>query len=64
MKHSLGVMIAEVEREIRMRHQVYPRRVLKKTMRQSEADELIAIMVSVSETLKALQAAGVGDERA
>ena len=44
---GLQDMIACVEREIRMRTQVYPRRVAERKMRQSEADREIACMRAV-----------------
>ena len=50
-RHSLAVQIAEVEREIRKRTQVYPRQVAQDKMRQREADELIRIMQSVLQSL-------------
>ena len=54
-KHSLRVMIQEVEREIRMRRQVYPRLIFKGEMRNGEAVELIEMMESVLATLQQLQ---------
>jgi len=50
--HSLKIQIEEVEREIRMRHSVYPRQVAKGKLRQGEADELIKRMESVLATLR------------
>jgi len=55
MKHSLRVQIQEVEREIRMWREVYPRMVFKNKYRKSEAEELIAIMESVLQTLQQQQ---------
>lgn len=54
---EIGVqdMIACVDREIRMRTQVYPRRVADKKMRQAEADREIAVMRAVLARLKAEQ---------
>ena len=54
-KHSLRMQIQEVEREIRMRRQVYPRLISKGQMRNGEAVELIETMESVLETLQQLQ---------
>jgi len=54
-KHSLRVQIEEVEREIRMRRDVYPRQVSRKRMRHGEAEERIAMMESVLATLQELQ---------
>jgi hypothetical protein len=53
--HSLRVQIQEIEREIRMRREVYPRQVSRGKYRRSEAEELIAIMESVRATLIKLQ---------
>lgn len=55
--HSLNVQIAEVEREIRKRTQVYPRMIAQNKLRENEARELIAIMRSVLRTLQAFQQA-------
>jgi hypothetical protein len=55
MRHSPRVMIAEVQREIRKRREVYPRLVNKGRMRHGEMEELIAIMESVESTLTELQ---------
>jgi hypothetical protein len=54
-KHSLGIQIQEVERELRMRRQVYDRQTRKGAMRPGEASELISRMESVLETLRDLQ---------
>jgi len=54
-KHSLRVQIQEVEREIRMRRQEYPRQIARDAMRNGEAVELIEMMESVLETLQQLQ---------
>lgn len=51
MSVSIDSQIAEVEREIRMRKQVYPRRVAMRKMRQGEADLLIKHMEAVYDTL-------------
>lgn len=61
-RHSLSQMIAEVEREIRMRRQVYPGLVTRKRYRHSEAMELIAIMESVLQTLQYLNNAPPSEE--
>lgn len=50
--HSLSVMIAEVERELRLRRAVYPRMVTRGKYRMGEAEELIRIMESVLATLQ------------
>ena len=55
IKHSLRMQIQEVEREIRMRRQVYPRQIALGNMRNGEAVELIETMESVLETLQQLQ---------
>ncbi len=51
---GLHDMIGEVERELRMRQQVYPRRVAERKMRQAEADRQIAVMRAVLDRLKAM----------
>ena len=53
--HPLSMMIEEVERELRMRSQVYPGLVARKRMRQSEAIEHTERMKSVLATLQQLQ---------
>ena len=59
----LSVQIACVEREIRMREQVYPRWVQAKKMSQTRADGEIAAMRAVRETLLRLQKFPFGDAR-
>lgn len=49
---SIHMQISEVEREIKLRHQVYYRQVACGKMRQSIADYHIRIMDAVLETLK------------
>jgi hypothetical protein len=55
MTHSLAMQIAEIEREITMRKNVYPRLVAKHAMRASHAQMQIAIMESVLATLLELR---------
>ncbi|BEV44373.1 hypothetical protein [Afipia carboxidovorans] len=43
---------AEAERELRMRKQVYPRRVADGRMTQADADRKIAIMAEIAEDYK------------
>lgn len=50
-KVSLASQIAEVDREIAMRRQVYGRKVNDRKMRQSEAELLIDRMQAVRNTL-------------
>lgn len=50
-KISLIGQIAEVDREIAMRQQVYPRQVQSSKMRQAEADLLIERMQAVRASL-------------
>jgi hypothetical protein len=52
---SLADQIACVEREIRMREQVYPRRVGDRKMKQEAADREIAAMRAVLDTLLAVK---------
>jgi hypothetical protein len=54
-KFSLGAQIEEVEYELKMRHDVYERRVAAHKMKQSLADLHIARMESVLATLRWLQ---------
>lgn len=56
--YSLASQIAEVERELRMRREVYPRLVTTRKLRQAEADMRIAIMQSVLDTLTRLSLVG------
>ena len=51
---TLQEQIACVEREIRMRKQVYPRRVAIGKMRQELAEDEIAAMEAVLDTLRAV----------
>jgi cbb3-type cytochrome oxidase cytochrome c subunit len=53
---SLTSQIAEVQRELKMRADVYPRQVAARRMRQAEADLHVAHMRAVLATLKWLQA--------
>ncbi len=55
MKISLPQQIEEIEYEIGMRKQVYPRRVSAKKMRQSEATYHIERMEAVLKTLRWLE---------
>ena len=52
MKISINAQIEEVEREIGLRKQVYPRHVSSGKMRQSVADMHIERMESVLKTLR------------
>lgn len=54
---SLRDEISCVEREIRMREQVYPRRIAERKMKQAQADREIAVMRSVLTRLKGLETA-------
>jgi hypothetical protein len=54
-KHSLRIQVQEVERELRMRRQVYASQVSRGKMRAGEAAELISRMESVLETLHELE---------
>ena len=55
MTSSLEAQIAEVEREISMRRQVYPHQVNARKLRESVADLQIERMEDVLQTLKSLQ---------
>lgn len=54
-KFPISVRIAEVRREIALRHAVYPGWVTRGKMRQSEADRHIDIMQDIHDTLVWLQ---------
>ncbi|WP_417423548.1 hypothetical protein [Hoeflea sp.] len=56
MKISLIGQLAEVDREIAMRQQVYPRQVQQGKMRQAEAELLIERMQAVRASLAFLKA--------
>jgi hypothetical protein len=49
---SLDKQIAEVKREIALRKSVYPGLIMRRRMRQGEADEHIARMEAVQRTLE------------
>jgi hypothetical protein len=51
---TLAAQVAEVERELAMRRQVYPRRVAEKRMTQAAADRHIEVMEAVAESLHRL----------
>lgn len=55
MTFSLRQQIEEVEREIRLRKEVFPRMVSKGKMKQSAADYHLARMTAVLTTLLTLQ---------
>lgn len=55
MKHSITAQIEEVDRELRLRAQVYPRLIRKGDMRQSVADMHVDRMQAVLATLRWLQ---------
>jgi hypothetical protein len=59
----LALQIAEVEREIAMRANVYPKLVRTGKMRQGEADEHIRRMRGVLATLRRLDADDTDDEK-
>lgn len=63
MTISLIGQIAEVDREIAKRHQVYPRQVASGKMKQAEAELLIGRMQAVRASLAFLKA-NEGDIRA
>jgi hypothetical protein len=54
MKFSIDAQIEEVEREIRLRREVYPRQVANGRMRQSVAEYHLNRMIAVLDTLKVL----------
>ena len=56
MKISIGAQIEEVQREIGLRHGVYPRLVSGGKMRQSVADMHLERMEAVLKTLQWVEA--------
>jgi hypothetical protein len=54
---STAELIACVEREIKLRQQVYPNRVLTRRMRQKTADRQIAMMRQILEILREIEKA-------
>jgi uncharacterized MAPEG superfamily protein len=50
----LHVQIEAAERELRMRRNVYPRRVAEGKMTQTQANREMAAMAAIVETLKGL----------
>ena len=52
---SIAGQISEVEREISMRREVFPRQVQRRMMKESEAELKIAYMEAVLRTLRWLQ---------
>ena len=55
MAISILGQIAEAERELAMRHQVYPRQVASGKMRQGEAEMLIQRQEAIIKTLRWVQ---------
>lgn len=56
MKHSIAQQIEEVEREIKLRREVYPRMVSAGKMRQSVSEYHLDRMLAVLTTLEWLRA--------
>jgi len=50
-RYSIRAQLSEVEAELKMRRQVYPRQVTAGRMKQGEADYRIAVMEAVHDTL-------------
>lgn len=63
MTIGLAQQIAEVERELALRNNVYPGLVARKKMRQGEADAHVARMQAVLKTLRWLHAQAPGEPR-
>jgi hypothetical protein len=55
-RRSLTAQIAEAERELKMRREVYPRLVAQRKMRQGEMDEKIMLLRNVVVTLRMIEA--------
>lgn len=60
MKITIQQQLDAAKRELQMRKKVYPRRVERGLMRQTEADYEIATMTAIVETLKPLVPAQKG----
>lgn len=54
---SIEDQIREVQRELDMRREVYPRRVANKSMTQQRADRQTKVMEAVLDTLKGARSA-------
>ena len=54
MRFSIAQQIEEIERELRMRQEVYPRMISKGKMKQSVADYHMARLAAVLTTLQNL----------
>jgi hypothetical protein len=52
---TLAMMVDEADREVRVRRQVYSRRVDQKKMTQAQADHRIWLMEQIRETLRGLK---------
>lgn len=57
---TLAIQISEVEREIKMRRQVYDGLVARGKMTNAKADRGIRVMESVLDTLRSLQGTSQG----
>lgn len=56
MLRTIDEQIAEVRREVKLREQVYPHQVTRLKMTQAQADEHLARMRAVLETLERVKA--------
>ena len=61
MSIPLTEQLKEVERELAIRRAVYPGLVERKRMKQGAADECMARLAAVAETLRQLMAGGKWD---
>lgn len=61
---SLARQIEAVRRELRLRQAVYPRRIGERRMTVDKADEELAAMEAVLETLEAIRDTGLSQENA
>jgi hypothetical protein len=57
---TLGDQIAEAEREVRMREEVYPRQVAAGRLTKARADVQLARMRAVRDTLRLVEQHGIG----
>jgi hypothetical protein len=53
MRYSTAQKLAAVEREIRWRMKVYPRRIESRTMTQAESDRELGVMQAIAEDYRA-----------
>lgn len=60
LDYSIDEQVAEVERELHLREELYPKWVLARKMTQSRADRQIGLMRAVLVNMKRLKEMGHG----